>query len=318
MKRPYLLLLAALTAVALVLTGIGAYIKYVLLRPCEQYQDEKLIALPFMLISDKGMQYVIREAMCSTAPSTTPPESTGAETQPPTQESTQPSVTDPPPTEQPTEPPTEPPDDTIPTFDPEDPSTEGVPETWFDDVLFIGDSRTEEMRDFARLGGADYFCCVGLTVFDVGQEALPVPGLGTLTLDQLLASKNYGKIFINLGINESGYPMDSLMGAYSRLVNQIRSAQPNAAVILQGIMTVSRGKAARAPYFQPSHLQQINDRIEALADGDHIYYIDVNDAFADSEGYLPDYMSGDGCHLYAKYNVLWANWLRYTVLTLGI
>ena len=49
MKRPYLLLLAALTAVALVLTGIGAYIKYVLLRPCEQYQDEKLIALPARL-----------------------------------------------------------------------------------------------------------------------------------------------------------------------------------------------------------------------------------------------------------------------------
>ena len=315
MKKPYLLLVISLIAAALVLTGIGAYIKYAILRPYGLYQDENLIALPFMLISDKGMQYVIRDAMHPTEPSavpTQPPESTGEPTQPPTEKPTEP------PTEPPTDPPAEPPTDPRPGFDPEDPEMEGVPESWFDDVLFIGDSRTEEMRDYARLGKADYFCAVGLTVFDVDQKALSLPGMGTVTLDQVLSANQYGKIFISLGINECGYPMDSLMGAYTRLVEKIRDTQPDATVVLQGIMTVSRKKAASATYFQPAHLQLINDRIEALADGKQIYYIDVNDSFADSEGYLPDYMSGDGCHLYAKYNVLWADWLRYIVKTLDI
>ncbi|MDD6200868.1 MAG: SGNH/GDSL hydrolase family protein [Firmicutes bacterium] len=343
MKKPYLLLVISLIAAALVLTGIGAYIKYAILRPYGLYQDENLIALPFMLISDKGMQCVIRDAMHPTEPSavpTQPPESTGEPTQPPTEkpteepteepseEPTQPPATDPPPeptekptelpTEPPTDPPAEPPTDPRPGFDPEDPEMEGVPESWFDDVLFIGDSRTEEMRDYARLGKADYFCAVGLTVFDVDQKALSLPGMGTVTLDQVLSENQYGKIFISLGINECGYPMDSLMGAYTRLVEKIRDRQPDATVVLQGIMTVSRKKAASATYFQPAHLQLINERIKALADGKQIYYIDVNDSFADSEGYLPDYMSGDGCHLYAKYNVLWADWLRYIVKTLNI
>lgn len=50
--------------------------------------------------------------------------------------------------------------------------------------------------------------------------------------------------------------------------------------------------------------------LPALADGEHIFYIDVNEEFADAEGYLdPKYADGDS-HLKGKYYRQWADFIR--------
>jgi hypothetical protein len=56
----------------------------------------------------------------------------------------------------------------------------------------------------------------------------------------------------------------------------------------------------------------------SLADGERIYYIDVNEIFADEDGYLRSGLSGDGCHLYGKYGLVWEDWIRYAVAQLEI
>ena len=40
--------------------------------------------------------------------------------------------------------------------------------------------------------------------------------------------------------------------------------------------------------------------------------------FTDEEGYLPDDMSSDGCHLYGKYDVQWEHWIRNVLTSLRI
>lgn len=354
MRKHNHLFIWALGISMVLVTAAGAYIKYDVLRPLELFQDKNIVELPFFLASDSVAQIVIQDAMDQTEPpentnaietqpdetnpSEIPQESTEATseptvepaTEPPTQPTTVPDETDPPETDPPatteppkTEPPaTKPPEAEPPATVPEMPDIDftgpAVDWSWFDDALFIGDSRTVGLRDYARSGNAEYFCGVGMSSFDILKETASDKNFAEQTLESLLASKTYGKIFINLGINECGYSMSSLIKAYTNVVNTVRQAQPDAKIILHGIMNVGKKKAAGKDYFQPEHLAAINTKIKALTNGTDIFYIDVNDVFTDSDGYLLSSVSGDGCHLYAKYDKVWADWMRYAVAELGL
>lgn len=197
-------------------------------------------------------------------------------------------------------------------------SVGAVDPSWFDNVLFIGDSRTVGLRDYARSGNADYFCSVGMSVFNFKSRTASDKNFSDQKLEKLLKSRTYDKIFISLGINECGYPLTTLMNAYTDLVNMVRQNQPDAKIILQGIMSVSRSYAKNGSSFSPSNINKINDEIRGLADGATVFYIDVNEFFADEEGYLIKEVSGDGCHPTGKYYGVWANWIAYAVGQLGI
>jgi hypothetical protein len=247
---------------------------------------------------------------------------------------TDPKPTDPKPTDpsEPTAPATEP-DQTDPSVSTQPPVTEdppksttypghdfsgGVSSSWYDDVLFIGDSRTVGLRDYARSGNAEYFCTVGMSVFNYKDRTASDLNFSKQTLESLLSSRTYGKIFISLGINECGYSTGSLINAYSKLINRVRELQPNAKIILQGIITVTKKYAGNKSYFQPDHIHAINDRIKGLANGTTVLYIDANPYFTDSEGYLYTNITGDGCHFSGKYYREWAKWISFAVGKLGI
>lgn len=199
-----------------------------------------------------------------------------------------------------------------------DPYAGAVSDDWYDNTLFIGDSRTVGLRDYGRSGNADYFCTVGMSVFNFEKQTASDTNFEKQTLESLLSSKTYDKIFLSLGINECGYPTSSLMKAYTEMVDFIRQLQPDAKIILQGIMVVSESYANGASYFEPSHIAGINEKIEALADGVSIFYIDINDSFANSDGYLLPAVTSDGCHLYASNYADWAKLISADVGKLGI
>lgn len=279
MKKKCFFLAGMLVVSGLLMGVIGLVVKFAILEPLGLYQDRTAVALPFVLMRDEGLQYLLSE------PSTEPP----AVTEPP---ATEPAAT------QPTA--------TVPV-DTEPAPTEQEDRT-LDRVLFIGDSRTCGLRDHARIEGADYFCDVGMSVFNVGKKKLTDDGFRNRTLEELLAGEEYTCVTVNLGLNESGYPIESLMSAYQELLTKIVQTQPQAVIVLQGILAVGKSWAESAPYASPENLTAINRRIAALADGYRVFYIDANEAFADSEGYLPESITWDGCHLYAKDTDLWSQW----------
>lgn len=305
MKKRIQALLCAIVISGAMLLGLGACLKYLLLAPMGLGEGESPIALPFLLLADAGLRRAVKDAMAP-AP-TTPPTTFPPKTVPPTVPETTPPATEP--TTVPT---------TVPTEPPEPTEAQPVGDEWFADVLFLGDSRTCGLREYARIEGADYFCTVGMTVFDVYEQKASDNGFDRTTLEGLLAEKTYGKILIGLGINELGYPADSLWKSYTGLVDFVREKQPGAVIILQSIMTVSREKAADTSYYHLENIYGFNEKIASLADNEKIFYIDANEAFADEEGYLPGEITGDGCHLYAKYYEEWSEWIRYAVAQLGV
>ena len=330
-------LMVSLLISGVIAAGAGICMKANLPEEYAYYQSHNAVALPFVLMAD-GNFLTILEAERSAImaePETTPVDATSEavlDTEPSaesteaatelwtaqtTEATSEPTVAENKESEtqegvaDSTEPPNEP-DTTEATQAPTEPVVL-VDESYFDDTLFIGDSRMCGLRDFARMGHADYFCDVGMTVFNLWERNATDYDYGTKKLTGLLNMISYGKIYIALGINEAGYPMKNFETEYEKLIQTIRQAQPDAIIILQSVMAVTEGYADGRSYFLPEHLAQMNAYIASFADNETIFYIDVNEAVADENGFLLTDLTNDGCHLYAKKVAVWADWLRSKV-----
>ena len=177
------------------------------------------------------------------------------------------------------------------------------------DTLFVGDSRTVGIREYSGLKGADFFCSVGMNVFDVTGESLSVDGVGNVTLSQLLSKKQYSKVYIMLGINEVGYPHSSVVDKYSKVLDLIKEKQPNASIIIEANLHVSKSRSDSDKVVNNASINDLNTKLSALADGIKVFYIDANTIFDDASGSLSSDMTSDGTHLYAKYYPTWVEWI---------
>lgn len=175
--------------------------------------------------------------------------------------------------------------------------------------LLIGDSRTVGIREYAGLEGADFFASTGLGPHKIGTARISVPGLGKLLLEDLLAARTYDRVYIMLGINEVGYPAGSTIKKYRALVEQIRTAQPEALIILQGNLHVTRAWSDSDPIINNPVLDAFNAETAALADGRTIFYLDPNPLFDGPDGGLSTEKCSDGAHLRARYYIEWGKWL---------
>lgn len=174
--------------------------------------------------------------------------------------------------------------------------------SYFDDALFIGDSRTVGIKEYGTLQNADYFCSVGLAAYKIDTEYVD----GN-TIDTLLSSKKYGKVYIMLGINEVGNDTEYTFSAYKKLVDKVRELQPDALIYLEGNLHVAT--FAETASISNAGLDALNSRLQTLCDDGRTYYIDINSVFDDENGALTADYSSDGVHVLAKYYTLWCDWL---------
>ncbi len=339
MKKRYIAMLVALVISALAVAARGAYLKYEVIRPLglPDYGDKSILELPFLAMSDDVLQFMLENAdlfvseepepapsesstaasSAATEPSSsvTVPESTlstaSTETQPSTQQTTLPETSTT--TTQSTAAPTQ----TQPTQKPEEPTFdfqgEPVDQSWYDNVLFLGNSRTCGLRGHARSGKAEYFADYGMTMFKAFEHPCSDKNFKDLTLGELLADRQFDKIVIQFGLNEVGYHAATFRAAYQKLLNDIRELQPNAKFILMGIMAVTRGKYALGEYWHPDNLAKFNDFMKSLANGTDIFYVDPNPYFTDSEGFLFESLTEDGYHLNPAGVKKWKLWLDHEI-----
>ena len=178
-----------------------------------------------------------------------------------------------------------------------------------DDALFIGDSRTVGLMEYAGIDGADYFCTVGMSVYNIHKKPVSVPNVGKVTLTELLNSKKYGKIYIMLGINEVGYKFSSTVEKYSELIEFIKDKQPNAVIFIQANLHVSKSRSDSDKVVNNTAINGLNAELAKLADGKSKFYLDANILFDDKTGALSSDKSEDNTHLYAKYYKEWGEWI---------
>ena len=182
-----------------------------------------------------------------------------------------------------------------------------VDESYFDDALFIGDSRTVGLRDYTDLSEhADFYCETSLTIYKVMEEEFK--GLGTV--EDALAEKDYGKIYLMVGINELGRgTTEDFMQQYTEVIDTLHELEPEAKIFIQGIMRVSGEKNNSDAIFNNSNINARNNAIATLADNKQFFYIDVNEVVCDEEGNLNAEYTFDQIHLLGVYDELWKQFL---------
>lgn len=181
---------------------------------------------------------------------------------------------------------------------------------YFEDALFIGDSRTVGLRDYAPFENAVYFATEGTGTYSVMDDIVDIPGLGEIGLEELFKKRTFGKVYLMLGLNELYLEPENVAGRYDRLVKQIRDMAPDAIIFLQANLYVTYSYEAYNPDFNNESIRYLNERAAALANGKDIFYVDVNPLFTDDSGYLIEDYTGDGAHVYGKLYQEWAEWLK--------
>ena len=178
---------------------------------------------------------------------------------------------------------------------PDLPEGERRDDDFFADAAMLGNSLVDGMM-----------ICSGLKVDYYGQQSANVLNYKVSRALQ----KQYGKIYIQLGINDYGLSIDSFIDGYRKILNQIREAMPEADIYIMAVTPIT--KAKNGGQFSMTHIREMNQALYDLAAEQQCWYLDCCEPLCTDEGFLLDKYAGwDGSpHLDASGYVAWAEEIR--------
>ena len=145
-----------------------------------------------------------------------------------------------------------------------------VDQSYLDDAVFIGDSRTDTLKMYAGWENTTYYVKTGTNIWDI----MDVNELGT-------------------GTAETYYQQ------FKKVVARIRELQPNALIFVESIIHVSAEKDAEGTVINNTEINARNKWLKKLADNKTIFYLDYNEVLDDENGALKADSTFDGVHLQA-------------------
>jgi len=181
--------------------------------------------------------------------------------------------------------------------------------SYLDDALFIGDSRTVGLYEYGGLGNAEVFADTGMSIYKVFDEEFALRDGEMLTLDEILSTREFGKIYIMLGINELGYDFEQTVERFSTAIDTILKYQPQAYIFIQANLHITKEKSEESEYFTNSNIDKYNKAISKLADNKKIFYLDVNPLYDDEEGCLSKEFTADHAHIKGKHYTEWVDFI---------
>lgn len=180
-------------------------------------------------------------------------------------------------------------------------ATEPLPmaDVWFDDALFIGDSRMEGFKLYAGLPNAQYLTAVGATVTSVYQAATVRLDSGEkISIMDAMKTADFSKVYLMLGLNELGWPdPEQFKSKYGKVLDGIWEIQPEAEVYIQSILPVTAKKDAEGTYINNQRILVFNEKLQELSAETGAFYLDVASAVIGEDGTLPEASAADGVHL---------------------
>ena len=190
------------------------------------------------------------------------------------------------------------------------PISNPVDAAYFDDAVFIGDSRTEGLFLNTGLSNATFLAHMGLMVDTVfTRQLFNVDGEKVSVIDALKAA-DFSKVYIMLGINETGWAYSSVfVQKYGELIDAIREINPEAILYIQAIMPVSQTVSDSHSYIKNAKISTYNQLLQGLAEEKRVYYLDTAGAVAGEDGALPEDAAPDGIHLVRSYCEKWLDYL---------
>ena len=192
-------------------------------------------------------------------------------------------------------------------------------DSFFDNAVFLGDSRTEGLELFGGIKHGTYYWARGMTVFRVDDEKYKIVSIDDedYTVIGALGLRSFDAVYIMIGVNELGYPAESYEAGLAELVDKVIEAQPEAVVYLQ-IMPPLNDDLCRAnglaSYINNDNLQTFNEAIRRVATEKKVALLNTAEVYTGEDGQLPAELANDGCHFAYRAYSLWADYLRSHVI----
>lgn len=144
------------------------------------------------------------------------------------------------------------------------PESPAVEDSYFDDAVFIGDSRTEGLIINTGLSNATSYVYKGLMVDTVfTKSAVNQDGKKRSVMDAM-KSTQFSKVYIMLGINETGWVYSQIFQSkYGDIIDGIREINPGAVIYIQGIIPVSSKVSSTHRYITNAKINEYNIDLES-------------------------------------------------------
>lgn len=196
------------------------------------------------------------------------------------------------------------------------PKSEVVGNDYFDDTVFIGDSRTEGMILNTGLSNAILYTNKGLMVDTVFTKPVINKDGEKLSVMEALRRTDFSKVYIMLGINETGWAYSEVFAKkYGEIIDEIKNINPQAIIYVQEILPVSDSVSKTHSYVKNEKINEYNTLIREMAEEKQIYFIDVANAVSDANGCLPEEAAFDGIHLKKSYCEKWLEYIKAHTVT---
>ena len=187
-----------------------------------------------------------------------------------------------------------------------------VDDDYFKDAIFIGDSRTEGfILNNGLTAKITSYTHKGLTVDTIFTDKVIHKNGKKLTIIEALKETNFSKIYIMLGINETGWIYsDMFINKYAKLIDEIKKINHNCTIYIEAIIPVTEEVSNEHKYIKNSKIEEYNSLIKKMAEEKDVYYLNIQEAIINKNGTLPEEAATDGVHLNRKYCEKWFEYLK--------
>ena len=187
---------------------------------------------------------------------------------------------------------------------------EEVDLSYFDDALFIGDSRVAGLAMNSGTN-ATFYAVTSFQLYRYKTFKVVQTPNGKVPIFDAMPYDKFTKIYIKVGLNELGSVTDEpFFDAYTSLINDLRVMQPRAIIYIQAILPVTQVKSQTDKVHCNENIKKRNENLKSFAELMKCYYVDVGPYFADETGALKAETTADGIHMYSKYMPMWIDALR--------
>ena len=179
------------------------------------------------------------------------------------------------------------------------PDTGDVEGNYFDNTVFLGDSRTVALAAFDLIPQANTFAENGIahTTFMEKQWTDTISGtVGDIF--SIVSARQPERIYVALGVNGVGY-MDSetFTTTYTAMVQRLVANAPNSILVLEAILPVNESLIASEDGVSNEQIGEYNSEIKKIAKKVNAWYLDPSEAVADETGNIAaEFDNGDGLH----------------------
>lgn len=184
-----------------------------------------------------------------------------------------------------------------------------VDESYFNDALFIGDSRLQGFGMWSGLPGT-YYCATGFQLYDYKTKNVVQTGNGKVPIFTAIPYNAFTKIYIKVGLNEMGWGTEAgFEEVYANLISDLRAVEPRAIIYIHAVLPVTAAKSASDKSHNNPNVIARNAALKQFAAEQKAYFIDAGPAVSDESGCLKPEMTSDGIHLSSRYMGVWKQFL---------